>query len=424
LNLKVFDCSPFDPRDARENATWLSRLAIVARTGDLVVRLQDGREDEPLVMCDPDGAWRAGRYIGSVIFEGKRLDILPRFGADTLRAWFSGALNLALAETSGQLTSDDWFVPWLLANVWSRAFVAARHGLPALRADSLHEGLSVTGRIDVAGTVRLRALRRGVASVRRDKTLRHAISAAIVAGHRELSRWMRKGTPAEWMPERVRDLMLHLEAAVGSQPRVPMDAEIERVRLTPITQGYRRLAELSARIARRRGLAASASDQNECQGVLLDVAELWELYVLACARRAWPSLDVVHGTHHVNWEPLLRNAKGDGLANLKPDLIVSDRGRSLAVIDAKYKRLWVPDAPAREDVYQMVAYLSRFRVGCERYSGALAYPVDEQHPIVPDSESRGPWKFDSLTELRFITLPHRIEDATLKLRDSFSWPNS
>jgi len=421
LSLTVRDCSPFDSRPSAADATWLGRLAAASRHGDLVVRLEEDREDEPVVACDPDGTWRAGRYVGSLLFEGRRLDIRPRFGEKTLRSWFAGAFNLALAETRGQLAEEDWFVPWLLASVWSQSFVsAARHGLPALRSDIRESGLSIKGRLDVPGTVRLRAAGMpGAASVRREKSLDNPIVAAIVAAHAELSRWLGTRRKAEWMPERVKELMPHLVGAVGSRPRVPTTAEIDRVRLTPITAGFRTLAELSVRIAGRRGLSGNASDEGQCKGVLLDVAELWELYVLATLRRAWPGTDVTHGTRWARHQPLLQNGRGVPLGMLKPDALVGRDGKIFAVVDAKYKRLWPSSwnpAPQREDMYQLAAYLGRYGDPRTLTQGVLAYPHDPDTPSLPPAESDGPWHLNTLSEVQFLTLPHDIDEAARKLR--------
>jgi 5-methylcytosine-specific restriction enzyme subunit McrC len=422
LNLSVRDCSPFEPAPSAADAAWLGRLAAAARHGDLVIRLEDGREDEPVVWCERDGSWWAGRYVGSLTFEGRRLDIRPRFGENALRAWFAGAFNLALADTVGELVDDDWFVPWLLASVWSRAFVsAARHGLPALRTDIRETGLSIKGRLDVPGTVRLRAAGTpGAASLHREKSLDNPISAAVVAAHAELSRWLGSRRESEWLPERVKDLLPHLVAAVGPRPRVPTQAEIDRVRLTPITAGFRPLAELSARIAGRRGLAGNASDEGRCKGVLLDVAELWELYVLAVLRRAWPGLDVGHGTRESATMALLTNDRGEPLGFLKPDALVGRGGRTDAVVDAKYKRLrptpWNA-APQREDMYQLAAYLGRYGDAAGVIQGALVYPQDPSEPGAPPAEAGNPWRLDARKEVRFLTLPHDIDEAAGKMRD-------
>lgn len=423
MSLSAKDCCPFEPRPSAADAAWLGRLSAAARHGDLVVRLEAGREDEPVVVCDPDGTWRAGRYVGSLLFEGRRLDIRPRFGEKTLRSWFAGAFNLALAETSGQMSENDWFVPWLLASVWSRSFVsAARHGLPALRTDIYETGLAIKGRLDVPGTVRLRAAGMPTAaSVRREKSLDNPIASAIVAAHAELSRWLGTRREADWIPERVKELMPHLIGVVGSRPRVPTVAEIDRVRLTPITAGFRPLAELSVRIAGRRGLSGNASDEGQCKGVLLDVAELWELYVLAVLKRAWPGMDVSHGTREMEHQPLLRNARGAPLGMLKPDALVRRGSRITTIVDAKYKRLWPSSwspAPQREDMYQLAAYMARYGEPRNLTQGVLAYPFDPDSPATPPAESDGPWHLDSLSEVRFITLPHEVEDAARKVRES------
>lgn len=421
--LSVKDCSPFEPKPSAADAAWLGRMAAAVRHNDLVIRLKEGREDEPVVWCEHDGGWWAGRYVGSLTFEGRRLDIRPRFGEHVLRAWFAGAFNLALAETVGELVEDDWFVPWLLASVWSRAFVsAARHGLPALRTDIHESGLSVKGRLDVLGTVRLRAAGMpGAASLRWEKSLDNPISAAVVAAHVELSRWLGSRREAEWIPERVKELLPHLIAAVGSRPRVPTQAETDRVRLTPITAGFRPLAELSTRIASRRGLVGNTSDEGRCTGVLLDVAELWELYVLAVLRRAWPGIDVAHGTRGANHRPLLQNDRGLPLGMLKPDALVSRGGRIAAIVDAKYKRLWPSawnPAPQREDMYQLTAYMAKYGEPRNMTQGVLAYPFDPGSPSAPPAESESPWHLDPLSEVRFITLPHGIDDAARKIMES------
>lgn len=422
MSLSAKDCSPFDGRLSNDDRAWLGRLASESAHGDIVVRLEDGREDEPVVACDPDGTWRAGRYIGSLTFEGRRLDIRPRFGEETLRSWFAGAFNLAVIETPGTPADSDWFVPWLLASVWSRAFVsAARHGLPALRSDEFERGLSIRGRLDVQGTIRMRAAGMpGASSVRREKSLDNPISSAIVAAYGELSRWLGSRREAEWMPDRVKELLPHLVGAVGWRPRIPSLAEIDRVRLTPITAGFRPLAELSVRIARRRGLYGDASNEGRCKGILLDVAELWELYVLSALKRAWPGLGVAHGTRDDSSLALLCNRQGGTLGMLKPDAVVSKGGRTLAIVDAKYKRLrtstWSP-APQREDLYQLAAYLGRYGRDGDSVLGVLAYPFDPSDPVAAPAEAGNPWRLDDAKQVRFLTLPHDIDAAARKLAD-------
>lgn len=421
MTLVVKDCSPFDSKLSRDDSAWLGRLADASLRG-LILRLEGDREDEPVVSCMPNGQWCAGRYVGSLTFEGRRLDVRPRFGADTLRAWCAGAFNLAMVDTPGRLVQHDWFVPWLLAMVWSQNFAAAaRHGLAALRTDVLEHGLSIRGRLDVAETIRMRAAGTpGAASLRRDKSLDNPVSAAIVAAYSELSRWLGPKWKNEWLPERVQDLVPHLATAVGWRPPIPTQRDIDRVRLPPISTGFRSLARLSVQIVKQRGLQASGTDDGDSKGVMLDVAELWELYVLAVLRRAWPGLEIMHGTREAASQALLYNSQGMSLGWLKPDAVISVDGGTVAIVDAKYKRLhstdWTP-APQREDLYQLAAYLGRFGAQGRPLTGVLVYPHDTENPSPSFAERGSPWRLDATRELLFVTLPHEIETAANLLRE-------
>jgi len=286
VKLVARDCSPLVPQPTAAEANWLRKLATNVRASDLVVPISGERdEDEPIVYCEWDGTWWAGRYVGSISFEGHSLIIEPRFGLAALRNWLFEATSVVLTDAPGKLREDESFIAQLLASVWAHGFVeAARHGLPALRREVATRGATVRGRLDVPASLRLVATGGGqVVSIRSERTLDHAASDAIVAAYEVLRRWL--GVPDEkWLPKRAKELLPHLMAVTGARPRVPTKAELDRIRYTPITAGFAPVAELSRQIANRRGLAADIDASGETKGVLLDVAELWEMYVLSILR--------------------------------------------------------------------------------------------------------------------------------------------
>jgi 5-methylcytosine-specific restriction enzyme subunit McrC len=288
VKLIAKDCSPLNPQPTAAEADWLRRVAASVRAGDFVVPISGDRDDdEPIVYCSWDGTWWAGRYVGSLSFEGRSLIIEPRFGLATLRNWLFEATSVVLTESPGRLRQDESFIAQLLASVWAHGFVeAARHGLPALRRDVATKGPTIRGRLDVTASIRLIASAgREVVSVRSERSLDHAASDAIIAAYGVLRRWL--GVPDEqWMPARAKELIPHLMAVTGPRPRVPTKAELDRIRYTPITAGFAPIAELSRQIANRRGLAADVDASGKTKGVLLDVAELWEMYVLSVLRKA------------------------------------------------------------------------------------------------------------------------------------------
>ena len=198
---------------------------------------------------------------------------------------------------------------------------------------------------------------------------------------------------AEWRTERVRQVLPHVRAAVGSRPKLPTAFELERVRYTPITLPFKQAALLSHRIASRLGYSAT-DEAGAAEGILVDVAELWELFVLNCARRAVPSgVRIEHGTTVGRRDYLLLSKQSDrGMGRLKPDVLVVRGSRVTAVIDAKYKRLAFsrerPSGVDQADLYQLAGYASRYEPD---QLAALVYPYDGA-TAPARAEALGPWR--------------------------------
>ena len=420
--IEVQDSSDFGELDNQEVA-WLRRLQRQLLVEDHVIALERrATEDpEPVVYADAAGRWRAGRFIGSLVMGDIRLDIRPRFPFEVLLSWVDAAYNFIAIPDAAQLQEADSFVPWLMAMLWSRRLdQACRHGLPALRMEAVHEGRLARGRIDIATTVRLRRRRPEYLVTRtRERTLDNDIARTLVCAENALKHATRSD---KWQPRRVRDLCAQMREAVGPRPLLPTEAELRRIRYTPIRLPFRSLVAFSHRLARQRGFL-SAADGDKAEGILLDVAELWELFLLSCVRAARPDLKVEHGTRTLTAVPphlLYSEARPDlGLGELYPDILVSDDRGVVAVLDAKYKRLaWAPDRPdgvERGDRYQLISYLSRFRDG-DRTLGALLYPQGMGENAEAAAERHAPWLTGDRNLVWFKRLPVDRTSCTEELR--------
>lgn len=403
------DLSPPSRELTADDEAWLKRLQSAVNAGDHVIRTRESDPDieELVVYTDRYGHWRAGRYVGTLTFEGRRLEIRPRLGMATLAEWATHALHLVSVPKSVLHEESESFIAWFLGLIWGRAVAdAARHGLPSLKTRREHEGLILRGRLDVRRTVTVR--RRdpiAVASTSVERSLRNDVSRTLVLAERTLSRWI--GEEA-WMPKRVHDLMPQLRAAVGSRPELPTRQDLRRIRYTPITRPFEPVVEMSHRLARQEGFVAGAKS-GAAEGLLLDVAELWELFVLAATRRATHSR-VTHSAraseeiHH-----LLRSEDGrTPLGRLKPDIVVWDGQTPKAVVDAKYKRLApsaeVPTGVTAEDLYQLSAYVGRLRRD-DPMVGVLAYPRDPDQTARASAEVDGPWRTSGNDRIHFARLP-------------------
>lgn len=403
------DLSPYMGELTAEEQAWLQRLSRLS-VDDFVISLADneGRDGQPIIECQRDGHWWAGRYIGAVTFEGRRLVIAPRLGIPVIEAWLDQILGILAMPASARHDPRETFIVRLLARVWCRAIDAAtRHGLPMLRLPSQHEGVFVRGRLDVARTISLRSEgREAVGSFTHDRSLVHPATRAIVCADRALGSMI--SDAAEWRTERVRQVLPPLRVAVGARPRLPTEHELSRVRYTPITKPFERAAQLSHRIASRLGYGVSQEDGRD-EGILIDVAELWELFVLNCLRRALPpTLQLEHGTHANHSDYFMRSLDGDKeIGRLKPDLLIRAGDAVLAVLDTKYKRL--KDSLERPrgiepgDLYQIAAYSLRYRPS---WGAALLYPLAEDSSDGETSyaELYGPWQSEAGT-ISFERLP-------------------
>jgi 5-methylcytosine-specific restriction enzyme subunit McrC len=388
-----------------EEDAWLAELVRETDAVALTIRVAASNaadEPEPILRRELDG-WRAGRFVGELLRGGRVLEIRPRLGVETLAAWAGAALNLRIIARAAEHRGTAALIAELLAATWRSAVVeAARHGPPGLRAEQAHVGAHARGRLHVPRTLGLRAARRPlIASVDRPKHIDNPVARAIVLADRVLDR--RLARPG-WRGERIEELLPRLHAATGQRPALPARRELDRVRYTPITLPYRRAAELSWEIARHHGLRATATGEKS-EGLLIDVAELWELFLLHCARRAYGSANVTHGTRLRDAWRLLRSVSHPAatLGRLYPDIVVGPPERPTAVIDAKYKPLVDPRGVDREDLYQLTSYLSA-RPTYPPPAGLLAYHRYAADDRTARAEERGPWRSTQGHTISFLRL--------------------
>ena len=423
------DLSRLEKDPSRKDEEWLKELAERVSAGEHVVSLGAASEDpEPIVSRAYDGHWRAGRYVGSIAFRGRRLTIEPRLAPAAFQKLVRTALNVVIATRSGALERSSTVVPLLLAMVWTRELdTATRHGLPFLRTPVRHQGMYARGRLEQRGTMDLRW--RGVlalASTDERRSLDNDVVRTLVCGHRALVAAI--GNDA-WMTRRARDVMPHLWSVVGTRPELPSAIALRKIRYSPIRLPYRPLVEHSWAIARGRGLRGAG--EGEAEGLLLDMAELWEQYVFRCVERATePPLEATYdalgdGPDRYLYRSLADEDRAMGL--LLPDVVVRRQRRPVAIVDAKYKlvanRTEARRGVTREDRYQLAGYLT----SCDErgVQGLLAYPAEldaDGTEIPPDlqkvssAEDDGPWRGPGRTTARFKRISFNPDRAVAQLK--------
>ncbi|WP_104190617.1 hypothetical protein [Cryobacterium sp. Y82] len=403
----------WDRRPTAEEQLWLAEIAgLSPEPFVLNAQLEADHEPtiEPILSRDIDG-WRANRYIGEIRHKGRTLEIRPRLGIETITGWISTILNVqVLPRTATHSNDASSAVTQLLAALWrASVLTAGQHALPKSRVKVSSHGLSVHGRLDVAATTRRRAAgHRDLVSTRVVRSYDNAPASAVVLADRYFDQRL---AGDRWRGSRLHEQVAVLRTATGARPKTPTLHEIRTARYTPITVKWRRAAELSWRILNEDPLGVAADDEST-HGVLIDVAELWELFVLHCAGLAAKE-PVRHGTNEQVSGHLARSTVDPRrtLGRLYPDVLVGEDPIT-ALLDAKYKRLGGMRGVDREDLYQLHAYSSTF----EAPIAALAYPATSVD--LPMAERNSPWQTGDGT-LSFLTLPTDKDRCVAKLAQWF-----
>ncbi|WP_158219588.1 5-methylcytosine restriction system specificity protein McrC [Ideonella sp. A 288] len=188
------------------------------------------------------------------------------------------------------------------------------------------------------------------------------------------------------------------------------------VRYTPITESYRAVVDLSLAILARRPPGASATGTGKSFGVLLDMAEIWELYVATVLQTGLPGLTVEHtgrARTHQYW--LLGNDIDSAVeGSLRPDIVITDHRKDcVAIVDAKYKTTRPNEYNRRgvraEDLYQITAYLSAFGSHDGGLDGFLIYPEDEKGIVARRLGPRNAWHLTAAPARRLWFVSAEVE---------------
>jgi 5-methylcytosine-specific restriction enzyme subunit McrC len=403
------DCSPIRIM-SREDDDWLRALVAEAKPADILLHFGQGSaepDDEPVASFDAvSGVWWAGRYVGEVQFEGRTLRVEPRFGMPSLMRWLTTIWGVRLVDSKGRYEQQRIWLWLVIAHLWAgRLVAAAKHGLPYRRIETTHHGSALRGRLLARETAL--GLKRGddrLASMTRVRVVDPVIGGILLAAFDRLRRALgARGERNYWLPERGRTLVDDLQGALVA--RADFVGDHSAIRYSPITENYRPVVELSLSIIAHRPRMASAGGESRAFGVMLDMAEIWELYVAKLLQIGLPGFRVSHtgrSTEHFQW--LLSSViNGDKFGSLRPDIVIQDHHeRCLAVADAKYKSTRINalnrTGIVREDLYQLAAYLSGFGLPSSRLDGFLIYPEDESGQVVQRLLPSNPWKVSSVPE--------------------------
>lgn len=347
-----------------------------------------GGADGTDILCDHHRFLRARQAVGVIAARGCSLEILPKVdpeGADetagTVRARLVHMLDVALGlklstgESVAMAHRADTLLDMLIEVFADRLLAEVRHGLPRQYREQQEDLRTLRGRLDIVRQFTVHAVRPdrlacGFDALDADTPLMRVMKACVLllARHARGSATLRKLTELRFLLAEVTDIPL---------ARLPWKA----VRIDRTSRRWQALLDLTRLlIGGRWQQTHSEAAAPEGVTLLFRMNDLFERYIAIQLRRALAplGLDVVAQGGFENclgdWRP--GEICAGRVFRTKPDLIVRDRSKVVAVIDTKWKCLSAnPLDPkhgvAQADVYQLMAYARLYH--CDRL--ILLYPA-------------------------------------------------
>lgn len=153
--------------------------------------------------------------------------------------------------------------------------------------------------------------------------------------------------------------------------------EIDDVKYTRLNASYKPVMKLSRTIlANHKAESSTENGSNSDVSYLIDIAELWEMYLLKLLKNNLPAKYHVYSPNTKFGDSLLER----NMREIRPDIIIEKNDKVVMIIDAKYKNYLQFGKSSvfgvsREDVYQMTTYLHHYGKEDQSIIGLFTSPV-------------------------------------------------
>ena len=400
--LEIVNLQTYNPRSEIESPVWYEIKSYSEKRGYKVVN---------------ECQFYSSHYIGRYSHEGYAIIINPRFG-NIFNYLVSYASNIYIpygeSEISFNSQNNSY---WLIALLWkamlNRALTTGQ--IPKEYITVTKNQKNYHGRLTIAKHIRanLCDATRFYCSYKKlsmDNTINRVIrSIYIILKSKGLS-----------------SLVAEFEAydkylcSMGVGAKVVDVHEIDDIRYTRLSAPYKPVMELSRTIlANHKAESSNDKSVNSDVSYFIDIAELWEMYLLKLLQNNLPSDYYVYSPNTGFGDSLLEG----GMREIRPDIIIEKNGRVLMIIDAKYKDYTQFGKSAlfgvnREDLYQMTTYLHHYGKEDQSIIGLFTSPVpcseDDVHAYSHNKNHRiGLVNLDIVSVDDNIELLHKNEQVYL-----------
>lgn len=320
-------------------------------------------------------------HIGRFSHNGVNIIINPRFGDKIFQHIISYATNLFLPIGSSDIqekTKSNSF--WLIALLWKAMLnkALASNQIPKEYQTITRNQKNFRGRLMVPKHIKANLCNASVFYCTYKKlSMDNIINRAIRETYKVLEK---KGLTALVGEFSEFDNRL---SSLGVASELSNINQIDTIRYTKMNHAYFPVMQLSKAILSNKNAESDSDGKRADVSYFIDIAELWEVYLLKLLQRKLPEEYRVYSPNAQKGEYLLKineiNAR-----EIRPDIIIEKDNRVVMIIDAKYK--WYNNfgstaklGVSREDLYQMVTYLYHYGQEGMPIAGIFTSPAPMDH---------------------------------------------
>jgi 5-methylcytosine-specific restriction endonuclease McrBC regulatory subunit McrC len=343
----------------------------VKNSDDLIISVQKTSEEYRA---------QSGNYVGKFIWNGLTIDIRSRFSDQFLQRMLNFVNNVYLddvsvfpASLSEKVDFSKYFIYYLYVQTLEKAFLL---GLPKAYKSIQHHEMKLKGKIDINRFIKSDIPFKGkISSTSREQ---HEIQEIIDTLYKAVKVIDKSG---KGFTQSISHIKAHLKQYRSNSyvSNTTINKAMESKALqNPIFMPYKKVLEYARFIINGNNLEENKNGNSEAYGFLVNVAELFEIYVTKLLTKEFPDWTVK--------SPKLEVYPNHFFARkIIPDIVMTHKynAKNVMVFDTKYKRMFMRNRYQsggdldRNDFFQINTYMSYYQQnGYSVIVGGLLYPME------------------------------------------------
>jgi 5-methylcytosine-specific restriction endonuclease McrBC regulatory subunit McrC len=342
----------------------------VKNQDDLIVSInkqveQDGKENY---------FTQTGNYVGKFVWQSLEIDIKSRFSNVFLERMLNFANDIYLDDVSisgqvGDLDISRYIIFYMFVQNLEKAFLL---GLPKSYRSVNHHEMKLKGKIDINRFIKYDIPFQGkISSTSREQQEIQEIVDVLFRAVKIIE-------SSEFSTKNISHIKTHLKQHRSNKyisNETINKALNSKALQNPIFTPYKKVLEYARFIINGNNIESKAKGDKETYGFIINIAELFEIYVTNLLRHAFPDWSV-ESPKITLYDSMFYSRK------IIPDIVMT-KGNDVMVFDTKYKRMkmrgtrenvWDLD---RNDFFQINTYMSYYQnQNMNIIAGGLLYPME------------------------------------------------